>query len=416
MRFSSLSTPVLVLVCLLALAWPDVAVGRLVLSVIDAKTRQPIACRIHLREVNKRPHKVPGLPFWHDHFVFDGEVTLKLRTGSYVFVIERGLEYLHQTGHFQIEPFADDSKVVELTRFCDMSEHGWWSGDLDVRRRVRDIELLMEADDLHVAVVEGGSNRKGPARLESNAANPIVAFGKNRFYATNGAVHVWPGATAAYLNNAEPLSLAGPTDLTPSPLASLDVIGRQPIGWVDLTRAAWWDLPMLVAHGRVDSIRIANEQLCRDEVQRDPPDARPRDEKLFPGPRGTAEWPQEIYFRLLDCGLRIPPSAGSGSGASPNPVGYNRMYVHVEGPLTYEKWFEAFRAGRVTITNGPLLRTDVYGEVPGHVFQVPEGEKVQFEIGLTLSTREPISYLEIIKDGRVYQTVPLAEYVAKEGR
>ncbi len=53
------------------------------------------------------------------------------------------------------------------------------------------------------------------------------------------------------------------------------------------------------------------------------------------------------------------------------------------------------------VTNGPLLKPSVEGELPGHVFQADAGAKLELEIGLTLSTREPISYLEIIKDGHV---------------
>ena len=55
----------------------------------------------------------------------------------------------------------------------------------------------------------------------------------------------------------------------------------------------------------------------------------------------------------------------------------------------------------VVITNGPLMRPTVNGELPGHVFQAEAGSTFDFEIGLTLSTRDPISYLEIIKDGQV---------------
>ena len=46
------------------------------------------------------------------------------------------------------------------------------------------------------------------------------------------------------------------------------------------------------------------------------------------------------------------------------------MYVHVESPFSYERWWESFRAGRVTITNGPLLQPSVQGQPPGATFQV----------------------------------------------
>jgi hypothetical protein len=136
---------------------------------------------------------------------------------------------------------------------------------------------------------------------------------------------------------------------------------------------------------------------------------------LFPGAWGNAQWSQEIYFHLLNCGLRIPPTAGSGSGVAPNPVGYNRLYVYVDGEFSYEKWWENLRAGQVTITNGPLLEPKVEGQLPGYTFRGDKGATMEFEIGLTLSTREPITYLEIIKNGKVDRSIRFEEY-AKSGR
>ena len=129
----------------------------------------------------------------------------------------------------------------------------------------------------------------------------------------------------------------------------------------------------------------------------------------------SQRYTMDVYFKLLECGLRIPPSAASGSGIGPNPVGYNRMYVFVESEFTYDRWWEAFRAGRVTITNGPLLQPSVDGFPPGHVFEITKGEATEFEIGLTLSTRKPISYLEIVKNGEIVESIPFDEY-AKSGR
>jgi hypothetical protein len=140
------------------------------------------------------------------------------------------------------------------------------------------------------------------------------------------------------------------------------------------------------------------------------PEGKPRDEKFYAGARGIGQWSHDVYFHLLNCGLRIPPSAGSGSGIGPNPVGYNRVYVHVDGPLSYEKWWEGLRAGRVTVTNGPVLQPSVHGQLPGRVFEEPAGRPAEFEIALTLSTREPINYLEIVQDGRVVREVSFDEY------
>jgi hypothetical protein len=52
----------------------------------------------------------------------------------------------------------------------------------------------------------------------------------------------------------------------------------------------------------------------------------------------------------------------------PNPVGYDRVYVHLGSDLNYEKWWEGLRAGRSFVSNGPLLRCRANGKLPGEVF------------------------------------------------
>jgi len=165
-----------------------------------------------------------------------------------------------------------------------------------------------------------------------------------------------------------------------------------------------------VASGQVDSIEVAHSHLCRATVIANEADGKPRPARGYSSPWGNAQWSQDIYFQLLECGFRIPPTAGSGSGVAPNPVGYNRVYVHVDGECTYEKWWQNLRAGRVCVSNGPLLQPTVHGQLPGHVFQAEPGKKLDFEIGLTLSTRDPISYLEIIKNGQVAHSIRIEEY------
>jgi hypothetical protein len=54
---------------------------------------------------------------------------------------------------------------------------------------------------------------------------------------------------------------------------------------------------------------------------------RPRERRRLPDPQGNGHWTQEIYYHILNCGLRLLPSAGSASGVLPNPVGYDRVYV-----------------------------------------------------------------------------------------
>jgi hypothetical protein len=184
---------------------------------------------------------------------------------------------------------------------------------------------------------------------------------------------------------------------------------------VHLAQATCWDLPIWVAHGMVDSIGLLHGGL-REEDSVEATTDRPRDELLFPEPEGVGRWAQHVYFQLLECGLRLPPAAGSGADASGNPLGYSRVYVYCGEKFSPAAWWDGLRSGRVTVTNGPLLRPRVNGELPGHVFHGPPGQTLSLEVSLQLSTQEKIRYLEIIQNGRPVHQVRLEDWVKQSGQ
>ncbi|MGD0896896.1 MAG: hypothetical protein ABR915_03605 [Thermoguttaceae bacterium] len=387
-------------------------------TVVDEKTREPIPCRMHLLGPNgNRPRRPdPTIPFWADHFVFPGSITLRLPLGQYTFEMERGPEYLHRDGNFVINRNADDSKQVDLRRVVDMSAEGWWSGDLLVRRPARNAQLLMTADDLHVAQFVTWWNEKTDWQRGGPPKNPLARFDKDRWYNVLAGGYDQAGTEVLCFNLPAPSPRqGGPAEYPPLVEHLIELRREQPDLWVDVASPFSWDLPLLVAHGQVQSIQVLHRHYCRKTMVADLEGGRPPDRKFYPGPHGYARWGQDIYFRLLDCGFEIPPTAGSGSGMTPNPVGYNRLYAHVDGSLDYAAWWKNLRAGRVVVTNGPLLRPTVEGQLPGHTFHADDGKTLELEIGLTLSTREPISYLDVVQDGEVRHSIRFEEY-AKSGR
>ncbi len=122
-----------------------------------------------------------------------------------------------------------------------------------------------------------------------------------------------------------------------------------------------------------------------------PVSGRPIDRKRFPGPEGPGRAWESVYHHLLNCGLRVAPGAGSGAGATiggrsvATPLGANRVYVQAGEHCTWDAWLTGLRSGHVTATNGPLLRTRVEGEPPGHVFALEAGESREFQIALDLA-------------------------------
>ncbi len=297
------------------------ATGQLELTVIDKDTGQPIPCRMHLLTAKGQPRRVEKVPYWNDHFALPGKLMLKLPLGNYTFVLERGLEYLDQTGTFTFNVFADDSKRIELRRFADMAAEGWFSGDMDIRRPAGDIELLMLADDLHVGEVVTWGNlshekeKSGDKEKSKPKGNkgPLVAFDANRCYQLMAGVESRSGSEVIYHRLSAPLEIASPDKQYPSIIQNAIEARKQKDAWIEIANPSSWDMPTLVALNLADSIEVANSRLCRDKVATDEGGGRPRNKKKYPDPWGSAQWSQEIYFKLLDSGIRIPPTAGSGS-------------------------------------------------------------------------------------------------------
>jgi hypothetical protein len=150
--------------------------------------------------------------------------------------------------------------------------------------------------------------------------------------------------------------------------------------------------------------------MCRSEVRDAEAWGKPRDVKRLPPPYGNGLWTQEIYYHVLNSGLRLPPSAGSASGVLPNPVGHNRVYVHTGKEVDYDGWWQHLRAGQCFVTNGPLLRVEADGKLPGHVFTGDANREISIDIKAKLTSRQPVPFLEIVQNGQVIRKVPFAEW------
>lgn len=395
--------------------------GKLTIRVVDDESGQPIAARMELRNARGRPVKIrpAGSVSLGDYFVFDGQVTLELRKGPYQFLIEAGPEYQTRPGHFTIERRAEDSTEVRLRRRVNMQAEGWWAGDLDVRQRVQDLPLLMQATRVNLAPILVQENLKGKCKATRLPKSlPGQQFGETIMgpkYALDyrrggGLLHF------ADKDSEQPLDVCK-LKANESSLAALRSTEEADAVVVALTPFAW-DLPLWVATGNLDAVQIIHRHALVDDVVDNEGWGRKRDKTFFPGKTGNGRWSEAIYQHLLNCGLQIPPAAGSGSGANKNPVGTNRVYVQCGEEFSSENWFAGLRAGNVLVTNGPLLRTKVSGQPPGHQFQLDSGESRDFQIALNLAFYEkaPVEYLEIVKNGQVLHEIRLNELAKQQGR
>jgi len=379
------------------------------LSIVE--NGKPVACRIHVKDAAGKPVKVPGRVAWNDHHVVDGRDVLELKEGKYRLEIERGPEYESVQRDLQIRAGADMSSTVELKRLANLAAEGWWSGELHVHRPLADVELLMRAEDLHVAPVITWWNSKDLWEGKEIPAALVTKFDGDRFRHVMAGEDEREGGALMFYGLPRPLAIRGATREYPSPVKFLLEAKQVPGAHVDIEKPFWWDVPTWLATGKIDTMGMAVNHMCRSIMYESEAWGKARPVDRLPAPRGNGYWVQEIWYHVLNSGLRIAPSAGSASGVLANPVGYNRAYVHLDGELTYEKWMEGLRAGRSFITNGPLLRVKANGQLPGHVFAAEK--ELSIELDAKLEGRDPVESFEIVRDGRIERTVPVKDALGR---
>jgi hypothetical protein len=103
----------------------------------------------------------------------------------------------------------------------------------------------------------------------------------------------------------------------------------------------------------------------------------------------------DIYYQMLNAGIRLPASTGSDwflcSG--------NRVYAHSGGPFDYESWVDALKEGRTFITNGPALTLSVDGEAPGAEVETSPGRRLSTVV--SWKSHYPVSRVEVVANGTV---------------
>ena len=118
-----------------------------------------------------------------------------------------------------------------------------------------------------------------------------------------------------------------------------------------------------------------------------------------------------VWYRLLNCGFRLP--AGAGSDAMANyaslrgPVGLTRVYASIpKDSINAAPLIDSLKQGRTFVTNGPLLGFTLGGKSVGEELTLPSGEnKVVFTSWLRSFV--PVDHLEVVCNGNVVRDLKL---------
>lgn len=341
------------------------------------------------------------------HFVVPNGFDIALPPGTYSFAAERGPEYHPFRATIQAAAGASQTITINLSRWIDMNRLGWFSGDLHNHRSAGDMPVLLLADDLNLAPTladwiwddsprsSAPPAREAIRRVDATHVYSVLDKEIERLKLGPGAVDL--------LGLRSPVPFHGYSLYPPN-----DTFARQAHAqgaWVDAEKIVWRDVAALVALGHVDFAGIVYNHFNRQDVELETgswgmiPKQRPE----FHTPAGMPLWAMDVYYRFLNCGFRLPVSAGSATGVKASPLGYNRVYVHTRPAFDYDGWFRSLKAGRSFATNGPMLFLSVSGHEPGSELRFQSSQRVRIQA--ESSSANPLDRLEIIHNGRIIHTV-----------
>jgi hypothetical protein len=386
-------------------------VGSLALRVVgeSREADTPLMARIAIRHEGGRFHAPPGALyrlFRGDlHFYATG-AALDLPAGDYRVSAAHGPEFLAAAEACTVVPGRTTHLTITLRRWTDPRARGWYSGESHIHANYgygpwyNSPATMLEqcaGEDLRVANFMVANSDGGGVfdreyfrgRPDALSDDRTLLYWNEEFRST-----IWGHMTLLNLEHlVEPiytgfLHTAQPWD-APSNADIADLTHDQdglanythPAQPVDDPYAGPYSakaLPMDVALGKIDSIDVM-------------------------GTNHEANVP--VWYRLLNCGFRIPASAGTDcflNRITSRLPGSDRAYVRVEGEFSYRRWIEGLKAGRSFVTNGPMLELTVDGRGLGETVRVEAGTTVRLRGRATAAF--PLERVEVIRNGEVVAT------------
>jgi TolB protein len=400
-------------------------VGRLKVETVDAMTGQSIPARVSVTVPDGRAF-APDDAWRHADDYFDrserkieygyfhtiGAAEMTVPAGSVKVEVTRGLEYRVARREVTVASGSTQTIRIALERLADMPARGWSSGDLHVhmnyggayRATPATLTFQAAAEDLDVVenlIVNKEQRIPDVAYFAGGTPDPAskaetrIVHGQEfhtSFWGHLGLIGLTENLLlpdySAYVNTAA--ASPAPLNATVSDLARAQggIVGYvHPFDTVPdpATEVTTNELPVDVALGKIDYYEVVG----------------------FADPLASAK----VWYRLLNCGFRLP--AGAGTDAMTNyaslrgPVGMNRVFVKMDGVRDRAAWLAAIKAGRTFATNGPLVGLSLAGKEPGADITLADGEH-ELEARVWMRSFVPVDKVEIVRNGEVVATLPLA--------
>lgn len=358
--------------------------------------------RVHLQDSRGDFHYPEGcVPYKRDnHFTIDDKFEISLPDGNVSILVEKGKEYSSISGQIVLKKGEFQHVDCELYRWIDMAERGWYSGDLHIHRPLDDMAHLILAEDLNVAPDITVWNKQNDWAGKTIPADRVVEVDETHAYGIMTQEDERGGGAVMVINPAFVIDLE-PTSRWYPPNYHYCLAAHEMDFIVDQEKPFWWEAPVNVALGGIDTMGIINNHMQRDSIMDNEAWGRPRDLDRYPGHRGFVDNVLDLYYRYLNLGLKIPISAGSASGVLKNPVGYNRLYVHLGKQFSYDRWLRGMTAGRAFATNGPMLFFSIDRCELGATLELPAGQEFHGKASLEVMSQAKLDRVEILYNGEI---------------
>jgi hypothetical protein len=370
-----------------------------------------------------------GSPAMHTTLSAD-PFMVRLPPGKYTVTAQRGKEYFPVEREVVVDTDSTDI-VLPLVRWIHMARLGWYSGDTHSHRSLAETPNLVLAEDLNLSfplshwVSEGRVSPVKGNRVLAPAPQPepIKIDDDHLVYPLNteyelGGIGGRPHALGAVL-------IIGHKTLFHQGAPPVGPVAEQAHregALLDFEKHSWsWSL-MLAPVMQVDLFELSNNHVWPGPFQlgKWTFGMNPAYMRVATDQNGYTEWGWidygfQTYYALLNCGFRIQPTAGTGSGAHPVPLGFGRVYVQQPDGFSYENWIKELKAGRSFVTTGPMLLATVNGRPAGHVF-VSASTGDAYRVAGRVESRYRVDRVEIVVNGLVVRTLtPRSERAPEEG-
>lgn len=388
--------------------------GHLQVTIIDQATGRKVDARCYLTGVSGHHWTPSGAityvkPPEQDFIALKG-FEIALPPGKYVLRVERGTEYRPYQRPIEIKGGEILRQKVELRRWINMNAREWYSGDLHNHRNWRELPEILLSEDLNLAPtttnwvwvdrtisIQPPEGEQAIRRVDATHAYSIYDAEIERDGLGPGAIDL--------LNLKKPIEFHG-YELAP-PNTTFTKEAHEQGGWVDAEKITWRDGTALVALDQVDSVGLVYNSFSPYGVELGGGNTL-KYKPEYDTPGGMMYWAMDVYYRLLNCGFKLPVSAGTASGVKPTPLGYDRVYVHIPGKFSYREWFRELKAGHSFATNGPMLFLTVNGHEVGDTIHFPSdaGENArQVRVHAEVYSQGALSRLEILWKGKIVKSI-----------